>query len=280
MWGGVKLLQWGVRFFSLLLVALWVTADQALKLYTVTNLEFHGPAQTVVPGLLAFTYALNKGAAWSLFWGQLGWLTALRFTVGLVILVILLRPSVKGWSRFALSLIAAGAFGNAVDGFFREGVVDMLILWPLTTVYRAVTGSPYPIFNIADIGVVGGALTMIASSFLSPKTPERPEAAPFEFVDTYTDPYAKDDIKGPARREAQTPQAMYQETGLDAFTPADRGAVEVEPFVAEVKSEPLAVKVNKETDAALETTAAETTAAETTTVETPAVPRVPDDPRA
>lgn len=158
-----------MRVFSFVLLVLFVAADQALKLYTVLNLEFQGETVTVIPGLLAFYYTLNKGAAWSLFWGQLGFLTALRFTVAVLITLYLLRRSVTGWTRIAFTLIAAGAFGNAIDGFFRPGVVDMLILWPLTTVYRAIAGSPFPIFNLADVGVVGGALLMIVLSFVPQK---------------------------------------------------------------------------------------------------------------
>ena len=176
-----------MRVFSFILLIFWVIADQALKLYIVNNYVFQETFQTIVPGLLTFTYTLNKGAAWSLFWGQLGFLTVLRFTVAILITLYLFRKSLTGWPRIAFALIAGGAFGNAIDGLLRDGVVDMLILVPLDTVYQAITGSSYPIFNLADVGVVGGALLMVVLSFFTPKKPANPNNVLAQDVSTQDD---------------------------------------------------------------------------------------------
>ena len=202
-----------MRIFSFILLALWVLADQALKLYTLNTFEFQQPAETVIPGVLALTYTLNKGAAWSLFWGQLGFLTVLRFTVAVMITLYLFRKSVTGWPRIAFAMIAAGAFGNAIDGLHREGVVDMLILWPLTTVYRAIAGTDFPIFNVADIGVVGGALLLVLLSFIAPKQVE-PEARTVGQVQG-EDEVAFYPPRATALGEADVNEAGFNQTDLD-----------------------------------------------------------------
>ena len=63
----------------------------------------------------------------------------------------------------ALALIVGGALGNVIDrafrgdsGFFQGGVVDFIDLqW-------------WPIFNVADIGVVCGAILLVISTLLAP----------------------------------------------------------------------------------------------------------------
>ena len=108
-----------------------------------------------------------------MFWGQIGWLTTLRFSVGLGILIYLLVKKQPFLQRLALTLIASGAIGNAIDGYLRDGVVDMLVLHPLSYVYNLIFRGPFPIFNFADVGVVSGAFLFIASSFVKETPPEQ-----------------------------------------------------------------------------------------------------------
>ena len=52
--------------------------------------------------------------------------------------------------KFSLMLIIAGAWGNAIDRLFRVYVVD----------YFEFTFFNWPVFNVADIYVVCGAVLM------------------------------------------------------------------------------------------------------------------------
>ena len=52
-----------------------------------------------------------------------------------------------------------------IDRFFtvfklRDGVVDMIILRPLDSLWQAITGSGFPIFNLADVFLVIGVILL------------------------------------------------------------------------------------------------------------------------
>ncbi len=153
------------------IVILWIGLDQALKLWTVANV----PLNTVYPyqefpSFMSLAHVINKGAAWSLFSGATPVLIVIRIIVGAGILVWLLRKPKSLLENVAFALIVAGAWGNAIDGLRYGHVVDMLQSHWLTAIYRIIQpGSTFPIFNIADTGVVGGVLLLVLASFLPTK---------------------------------------------------------------------------------------------------------------
>ena len=150
------------------IVVVWVALDQALKAWTVANIPLNAGYDylTAIPGFLSLTHVLNLGAAWSLFSSATPILIALRIVVGTGILIWLLRnPKQPVLNLVAYSLIVGGAFGNAIDGVLRGHVVDMLQSHWLSAIYKLLGfGNVFPIFNIADIGVVSGVLLLIVVS--------------------------------------------------------------------------------------------------------------------
>ncbi len=162
-----------MKFIPFAIVAVWVALDQWLKLYTVANIplnNYQAPVD-VLPGFLSFVHTENRGAAWSLFHGNTPILTAIRFVVGVIILYYVWR-NIKRLPLIgvvAFSLIVGGAFGNAIDGVFRGHVVDMLLSHWLTAIYKPIFGTVYPIFNIADVGVVSGVILLLISSLFASK---------------------------------------------------------------------------------------------------------------
>ena len=153
----------------LLIVLLLVSADQALKTWALANLQSGQPAIRVVPGILDWVLTFNTGAAWSMFSGSAAPLALARLVVGAGILVYLfLRPQPRLLSVL-LSMIAAGAVGNAIDGLRAGRVTDMIHAPFLSAVTRAINGTDFPIFNIADMCVVLGTLALLVSSLI----PER-----------------------------------------------------------------------------------------------------------
>jgi signal peptidase II len=162
-----------MKFIPFAIVAVWVAFDQWLKSYTVANIplnNYQTPVD-VLPGFLSFVHTENRGAAWSLFYGNAPILTVIRFVVGGAILYYVWRnfKRLPVVSVVAFSLIVGGAFGNAIDGAFRGHVVDMLLSHWLTAIYKPIFGTVYPIFNIADIGVVSGVILLLISSLFAPK---------------------------------------------------------------------------------------------------------------
>lgn len=168
-------------FLPVLLLALaWAALDQAFKLYTLAAVPPYPERIEVVPGVLAFAYAENRGAAWGLFDGGVVPLTLLRAGAGVAILAFLWRrtdaPRIQ---RVALALIAGGALGNAYDGLTRGFVVDTLLSHTLSALHRPLFGTDFPIFNVADVGVVSGAVLLLLGN-LSPKLAQRRGSAQAE----------------------------------------------------------------------------------------------------
>ncbi|SEJ43931.1 signal peptidase II Aspartic peptidase. MEROPS family A08 [Deinococcus reticulitermitis] len=162
-------------WFPLLLAAALIAADQALKAWALAHLTYGADAIPVIPGLLDWQLTFNTGAAWSLFSGSARPLAALRLIVGLGILAYLWKRPQTWFLTTVLALIAAGAIGNTIDGLTNpRGVVDMIHSPALSAVTRALNGSIFPIFNIADMCVVGGTLLLLGSSLL----PERKAQPP------------------------------------------------------------------------------------------------------
>jgi signal peptidase II len=160
-------------WLPLVIAAGLLTADQLLKAWALANLTYGAPAQTVVPGLLEWQLTFNTGAAWSLFSGSALPLAIGRLLVGVAILVYLSTRPQPRFLTVVLSMIAAGAIGNAIDGLRFGKVTDMIHAPPLSAVTRALGQGDFPIFNIADSCVVIGTILLLAGSFLADRTPRR-----------------------------------------------------------------------------------------------------------
>jgi signal peptidase II len=163
-----------MKFLPIVIVAIWVGLDQALKAWTVANIaccDKFDQAVHVIPGFLSLVHATNIGAAWSLFAGATSVLIVIRLLAGIGILAWMMRaPKMPRLQTIAFSLIAAGALGNSIDGLTRGFVVDMLWSHWLSAVYIPIFHQgEFPIFNIADMGVFSGAALLFISSVLNPQ---------------------------------------------------------------------------------------------------------------
>ncbi|ALW87544.1 lipoprotein signal peptidase [Deinococcus actinosclerus] len=160
-------------WLPLVLAALLIVADQALKAWALANLQENAPAQPFIPGLIDWVLTFNTGAAWSMFSGSAAPLALGRLLIGLGILVYLfIRPQPRLLS-VTLSMIAAGAIGNAIDGLRQGKVTDMIHSPVLSSVTQALNAGNFPIFNIADSCVVLGTILLIVASFLGDRRKPR-----------------------------------------------------------------------------------------------------------
>ena len=113
---------------------------------------------TLIPGVLALTYAENTGMAFSLFSGR-AWLLGVVSAVCILLGWLILRRYKLGpVSRVAAMLMLGGAAGNMIDRFLRGYVVDM---------FEALFVE-FAIFNVADAALTVGAALMAASLLLRP----------------------------------------------------------------------------------------------------------------
>jgi signal peptidase II len=133
-------------------------ADQVTKIVAVGQLT--GRSVRALGGLVYLTEARNSGAAFSFAEGA----TVLFTAVAAVVITVIVRtaPRLRSapWA-VCLGLILGGAGGNLVDrllrspGPLRGAVIDWIsLLDPY--------GNVWPIFNLADSGIVcGGVLAVL-----------------------------------------------------------------------------------------------------------------------
>jgi signal peptidase II len=129
------------------IAAIWLLLDQATKALASTLLR----DRVVDLGVLDLRLIHNEGGAFGL---DLGWFPGvfILVTVAVVVLVARALPRTERLSlAAAYGLITGGALGNVVDrivrppGFPNGAVVDFFDLrW-------------WPVFNVADVGIVVGA---------------------------------------------------------------------------------------------------------------------------
>ncbi|MBV9320458.1 MAG: signal peptidase II [Mycobacterium sp.] len=128
-----------------------VTKVLAVKLLTP------GQPVPIIGDTVTWNLVRNSGAAFSMATGYT-WLLTVIATGVVVGICWMGRRLVSPWWAIGLGMILGGATGNLVDRFFRSPgplrghVVDFLSVgW-------------WPVFNVADPSVVGGAILLVALS--------------------------------------------------------------------------------------------------------------------
>lgn len=148
-----------LELIPVLLFAVLLTADQLTKVYVKNLAETTDWYETVViPNFFEFTYVFNTGAAFSFLadvsWGQLFFkiLTPIALSFFIFYYVYACKKN-QTVAKYAMAIIIAGTIGNYIDRLCYGGVVDFISL---------IFGSYYfPIFNIADICMTLGVITLI-----------------------------------------------------------------------------------------------------------------------
>jgi signal peptidase II len=116
-----------------------------------------GQPVSIIGDTVTWTLVRNSGAAFSMATGYT-WMLTLIATCVVVGIFWMGRRLVSPWWALGLGMILGGATGNLVDRFFRAPgplrghVVDFLSVgW-------------WPVFNVADPSVVGGAILLVVLS--------------------------------------------------------------------------------------------------------------------
>ncbi len=144
-------------WYSVALVVLAI--DQATK--SLIDLTTPLGWSLEVTPFFNLVHVLNPGAAFSFLAGAGGWQRWFFLAIALgasIWLVWMLTKPVHRLEALAYSLILGGAIGNGFDRVARGQVVDYLDFH--------LRGMHWPAFNIADVAITGGAVALIAVSFL------------------------------------------------------------------------------------------------------------------
>lgn len=150
-----------------LVASIWLGLDLLTKQLALTFLD-DGPQQILGP--LWFRLARNSGSAFGLGSNYGAWIGFAALAALAATLIVIRQFQTKVGILFT-GLMFGGALGNLADRFFRADngflsgkVVDFIDLtW-------------WPIFNVADMGIVVGLFGMATLVMLNQSATSKPEA--------------------------------------------------------------------------------------------------------
>lgn len=139
--------------------------DQVVK-YLVINFISYQDTIIVIPKLFYLTYVKNTGGAFSILTDNTSFLSIIGLVcISVLIYYILKKEKFNSLEKIYLGLIIGGTLGNLVDRLLYGSVVDFIGL---------IFGDYYfPVFNIADICIVCGAILLIIDSLKGDKNEYR-----------------------------------------------------------------------------------------------------------
>ncbi|MBN8886709.1 MAG: signal peptidase II [Rudaea sp.] len=149
----------------LVLSAVVIVADQIVKAIVLAVLRPYEPHEAIA-GLLNWTLAFNRGAAFSFLHDESGWQRWLFSLLAIGVSVVLVRwlASIarSDWrNALPLSLVIGGALGNLIDRVRFGQVTDFIdVYW---------RDAHFPAFNIADSAITVGAVLLIWFGFFAAK---------------------------------------------------------------------------------------------------------------
>lgn len=146
----------------ILLIAVLVAADQAVKLYFMSlGTTFDIP---VLGNLLHFTYCENRGAAFGIWQDARPLLIIVTIImVGVCGYLLFSRKFHSAFADISLTLILAGGIGNLFDRIFRGYVVDFIYIKIIN----------FAVFNLADSYVCIGAVLICVYILFFGKSSEK-----------------------------------------------------------------------------------------------------------
>lgn len=138
------------------LAALAAALDRVSKVWAAQALR-QGGAREIIPGVLSFVYAENRGMAFSMLSGKTLLLSLATIAIIAVVLIWLLRsPDMPKTQRAGLWLIAGGGIGNLYDRIFGGFVVDFI----------RPDFVNFAVFNLADVFVCAGVGMVLLSTII------------------------------------------------------------------------------------------------------------------
>jgi signal peptidase II len=153
----------------IIIIAASVILDQITKMHVVNGMALY-ESIPLIKNVLSFTYIHNYGAAWGML-SDHRWVFIVVTALAIIVMPIFLYKyrNLHWMFGLSLSLIIGGAIGNMIDRVFLGYVVDFI----------QATFIDFPVFNVADICVVCGAIMMFVYVAFIDKTlfADKPKAA-------------------------------------------------------------------------------------------------------
>jgi len=147
-----------MKFYIILATAIFIL-DQVVKNIVRSDILI-GETIPLINGVFHITHVVNSGAAFGVL-GNATWLLIILsiLIIGGVIYIIESRKFDCIWQRLGLAFTLGGALGNLMDRIVFRQVTDFLD-------FRLIN---FPVFNIADIFIVVGAIILIITIIFARK---------------------------------------------------------------------------------------------------------------
>jgi len=132
---------------------LFLFIDQLSKYIIKENLNLFEKIE-IIPHFFSINYVQNEGAAWGILSNM-----SIVLTIISALFIILLNKyinkqnNLNKLSIISYGLLLGGVLGNLIDRILYNYVIDFLDF--------NIFGYNYPVFNIADIGIVIGCILLI-----------------------------------------------------------------------------------------------------------------------
>jgi signal peptidase II len=142
--------------------------DRVTKILAENTLRGREPVE-LISGVVQLRFTTNPGGAFGLF-GEWSWLFVLVSVAVIMVIVLASRNLPSTAAAVGLGLILGGAVGNVTDRLIRGSglsgeVVDFIDL------------HVWPVFNLADGGIVVGAAVLLIVGIRRDRSP-RPSTGP------------------------------------------------------------------------------------------------------
>ena len=126
--------------------------DFISKLFIISVFEYKDIV-VVIKNLFNVTYVKNMGGAFSVFDGNVLFIEIITIIILFILYKYLKDKKLSVYELWGYGLIIGGAVGNLFDRIIYGYVIDFLDFY--------VFGYDFPVFNIADCGIVIGVLILI-----------------------------------------------------------------------------------------------------------------------
>lgn len=152
-------------WLAFVIIALCFIVDLITKTIITKNIEYKEvdgklvsvKSVEVIKDFFWITYTRNTGAGWSMLSGKTGILIIITI-IAIGFFVFLMKDydmKKNTYYSLGLSLMLGGLFGNFVERVFKGYVTDFLDF--------LIFGYDYPVFNVADMCLVAGAISLIVA---------------------------------------------------------------------------------------------------------------------
>lgn len=109
--------------------------------------------KSIIKNIFAITYYENTGAAWSILEGKQTLLIVLSIIMMVIIYSMMFSFKETKLTNLAFGILFGGIIGNFIDRIIFGYVRDFINI--------DIFGYQYPVFNIADMAIVVGAILLV-----------------------------------------------------------------------------------------------------------------------